>query len=58
MDQASDESSSAPQTSQPTRRRPEQRRLRENALLLGSNQTYKDVILDGVKNWLEENQVA
>ena len=62
MDQAEDESSqrgsqdSALLHPLPTRRR--QGRLREDAELLGSNLTYKDVILDCVKNWLEENQVT
>ena len=57
MDQAEDESQdSALLHPLPTRRR--QGRLREDAELLGSNQTYEDVILDGVKNWFEENQVT
>ena len=34
------------------------RRFNENADLVGSEHTYKDVILDFVKSWIEENQVA
>ena len=34
------------------------RRFRENAEVLGSGQTYKDIILGFVKSWLQDNQVA
>ena len=33
-------------------------RFNENADLVGSGHTYKEVILDFVKRWIEENQVA